>query len=361
MSDEISYKDSGVDIEVGARAVQKIAATVRSTYTSAVLGDIGGFGGLYSGSDIKGMQDPVLVSATDGVGTKLELARRFNNHSTVGIDLVAMCVNDLVVTGAKPLFFLDYLAVGKLDDEFAAVVIAGIAEGCRDADCALIGGEMAEHPGIMKETDYDLAGFAVGSVERSEMLGQHRVRSGDIVIGLASSGLHSNGYSLVRKAFTDPRSDAELQDNCLADGRSWAEAVMAPTTIYVRAMLALKATIGSGLHAAAHITGGGITENLNRVLPEGLDARVDLGSWPVPEIIELVAGAANLSAEQALKTFNMGIGMTAIVSPDCLDQAMNLLQQFQPVYQIGQIVTQIGEARPGAVVYGDSEQLQMKV
>ena len=255
---ELTYKDAGVDIVEGARAVDAIRGLVRSTYTSEVIGDIGGFGGLFSAAALKGMDDPVLVSGTDGVGTKLELAKRLGRFDSIGIDLVAMCANDIVVSGARPLFFLDYLAVGKLESGFAAEVVGGIAEGCRQAGCALIGGEMAEHPGTMAEGDFDLSGFCVGVVDRPRMLGPQRVQAGDIILGLASSGLHSNGYSLVRRALTDGLSQDELLSRRLSDGQLLADALLAPTLIYVKPLLQ---ALDSGLriHAAAHITGGGIS------------------------------------------------------------------------------------------------------
>ena len=351
-SAEMSYKDAGVDIEAGAEAVRKIRAAVRSTYTPEVIGDIGGFGGLFSAAAIKDMDDPVLVSATDGVGTKLELAKRTGVFSTVGIDLVAMCVNDLVVSGARPLFFLDYLAVGKLDSDFAAEVVSGVAEGCRQAGCALIGGEMAEHPGVMQPDDFDLAGFAVGVVERADILAPSRVRSGDQIIGLASNGFHSNGFSLVRKAWVDQLLDEQLLEWRLTDGRRLSQAIMEPTIIYVRAMLSAIGALATGsIRAAAHITGGGITENLNRALPDGLDAWVDPNSWPVPEVISLVQAAANLSFKEALKTFNMGIGLAIIVSGDVLEEALEHLSTFGPAYHIGSIQSASTPGLPGRVVY----------
>jgi phosphoribosylformylglycinamidine cyclo-ligase len=349
---QISYRDAGVDILAGARMVEKIRDAVRSTYTPEVIGDIGGFGGLFSAAAFKDMTDPVLVSSTDGVGTKLELARRLKRHQGVGIDLVAMCVNDLVVSGAKPLFFLDYLAVGKLDDDFVSVVVAGVAEGCRQAGCALIGGETAEHPGVMEPDEYDMAGFAVGVVERAEILQSERVRVGDKIIGLASSGLHSNGYSLVRKAWTDTLSDHELNETLLADGRSLADAVLAPTTIYVKTLLQALDVLGwANIRSAAHITGGGISENLNRALPKGLDALIDLGSWPVPEIIQLVIEAANLEPAEALKTFNMGIGMAVIVAPEVFEQAIEYFSNIGAAWHIGQVISGLSADHDSQVLY----------
>ncbi len=347
----LDYKDAGVDIDEGARAVDAIREAVRSTYTPEVIGDIGGFGGLFSAAAFKDMLDPILVSGTDGVGTKLELARRIGKHDSIGIDLVAMCVNDIVVSGAKPLFFLDYLAVGKLDATFAADVVKGISEGCRQAGCALIGGEMAEHPGVMELDAYDLSGFCVGVVDRPKMLGPQRVEAGDIVLGLASSGLHSNGYSLVRKAYTDTFSDTDLNTRRLPDGVEIKKAVLEPTRIYVRSILdALEAELP--IKACAHITGGGITENLNRVLPQGLDALITLGSWEVPAIIQEVAKATKLDDHELLRTFNMGIGMAVICASEALAEVTeSLLGSGNQVFRIGEIVAAEMEDIEGRVIY----------
>ncbi|MDR2714343.1 MAG: phosphoribosylformylglycinamidine cyclo-ligase [Coriobacteriales bacterium] len=355
---EITYKQAGVDIDEGVRAVDAIKDAVRATYTPEVIGDLGGFGGLFSAAALKEMDDPILVSGTDGVGTKLELAKRVGNHASVGIDLVAMCANDIVTCGARPLFFLDYIALGALDAAFVAEVVGGIAEGCKQAGCALIGGEMAEHPGVMAATDYDLSGFCVGAVDRAQMIGPDRVGTGDVIVGLASSGLHSNGYSLVRRAFTDGLSDEELHSKTLPDfgaasggipsddvpsdgapssgavsddvpdtsnTTTLAEALLAPTRMYVKDLLGLIKTFGADIHAAAHITGGGITENLNRALPKGNDALIKRGSWAVPPVIEAVIDAASLSEEEALKTFNMGIGLAIIVESECASKVLKQL------------------------------------
>jgi phosphoribosylformylglycinamidine cyclo-ligase len=333
----IDYKTAGVDIDEGARAVDAIKTAVRETYTPEVIGDLGGFGGLFSAAALRDMDDPVLVSGTDGVGTKLELAKRLGKHDTVGIDLVAMCANDIVTCGARPLFFLDYLAIGKLEAGFAAEVVGGIAEGCKQAGCALVGGEMAEHPGVMTAGDYDLSGFCVGAVERSAMIGPQLVRDGDVILGLPSSGLHSNGYSLVRKAYADGLTDEQLAGNRLADGRPVGEALLAPTRIYVKPLLAALEA-GLGIHAAAHITGGGISENLNRALPAGLDAHVTLGTWRVPAIIEEVADATGLELDDLLRTFNMGIGMALIVAPDAVEAVTrHYLAGDERIYRIGEV------------------------
>jgi phosphoribosylformylglycinamidine cyclo-ligase len=344
-----TYSDAGVDIAEGARAVDAIRSAVRGTYGPEVIGDIGGFGGLFSAAFLKDMAEPVLVSGTDGVGTKLELARRLGDHSTIGIDLVAMCANDIVVSGARPLFFLDYLAVGKLEAAFAAEVVGGIAEGCRQAGCALIGGEMAEHPGTMREGDYDLSGFCVGVVDRPKMIGPQLVCEGDVVLGLAASGLHSNGFSLVRRALTDELSDEELGTRRLPSGALLGKALLEPTRIYVKALLeALEA--GLPIHAAAHITGGGITENLNRALPAGLDARITLATWNVPEIIQIVTEAAGLDIREALSTFNMGVGMALVCPPDAIEAITRHFLARGAMFRMGEVVR--AEAAEGAGVEG---------
>ncbi|MDR2587569.1 MAG: phosphoribosylformylglycinamidine cyclo-ligase [Coriobacteriales bacterium] len=348
----ITYKDAGVDTAEGARAVDAIKAAVQTTYGPEVIGDLGGFGGLFSAAALKGMDDPILVSGTDGVGTKLELAKRLGNHTTVGIDLVAMCVNDIVVSGARPLFFLDYLAVGKLEAAFAAEVVGGIAEGCQQAGCALIGGEMAEHPGTMRVEDYDLSGFCVGVVDRPQMLGPERVREGDAIIGLASSGLHSNGFSLVRRTLTDALSDEELATRPLASSgdERLGDALLTPTRIYVKPLLeALEA--GLPIHAAAHITGGGITENLNRALPAGLNACIAPASWEVPAVIQTAVAAAGLDEWEALKTFNMGIGMALICPSEAVAAVTEHFLPLGPVFPIGAVEAASDPTAPSQVLY----------
>lgn len=345
--EQVTYKDAGVDIEAGASAVEAIRESVRSTYRPEVIGDIGGFGGLFNASALKGMEEPILVSGTDGVGTKLLLAQRFGRHVTVGIDLVAMCANDVVVVGAEPLFFLDYIAIGKVVPELTAKIVGGIAEGCRLAGAALIGGEMAEHPGAMESEDYDLSGFCVGVVDRPRMIDGSALAEGDVLLGVASSGLHSNGYSLVRAALTDRLTDDELlaaRDDL--DGGSLADALLAPTRIYARAVASLLEA-GVPVSAIAHVTGGGITENVNRPLPDTLDAVVELGSWPVPRVIEVVRDAAGLTDDEAYKTFNMGIGLVVAVRPDNAAAARVALESVgESVFTIGSI-----EAGTGKVVY----------
>lgn len=343
----VTYAEAGVDIVEGARAVDAIKDTVHSTYRPEVVGDIGGFGGLFSIAAAKDMVDPLLVSGTDGVGTKLKVAQRLGVHDTVGIDLVAMCVNDILATGAEPLFFLDYVAVGKLDAEAMAKIVGGIGEGCRQSGCALIGGEMAEHPGVMDPDDYDLSGFCVGLVDRPRMLDPESVREGDVLIGLASSGLHSNGYSLARKVCIEGRTEEELREACEdLGGQSILEALLTPTRIYVKPVRAVMEQVPGGIRALAHITGGGITENLNRALPAGVNAEVDLGTWPIPSVVRFACEQANLSEAEALKTFNMGLGMVLIVDPAAAEAVEAALAAAgEETYRVGRIVAGEGEVQ----------------
>jgi phosphoribosylformylglycinamidine cyclo-ligase len=310
--DRLTYAKSGVDIDAGNRMVELIKPLVKRTARPGADADIGGFGGLF---DLKraGFRDPVLVASTDGVGTKVKIASAAGRHDTIGIDLVAMSVNDLVVQGAEPLFFLDYFACSKLDPEVGAAVVAGIAEGCRQAGCALIGGETAEMPGIYQDGDYDLAGFAVGASERDRLLPRQDIAAGDVILGLASSGIHSNGYSLVRKVVD--LSETSLDAPAPFDtGHTLAEALLTPTRIYVAACLA--ALRGStGVKAFAHITGGGFPDNIPRVLPEGICARIDLAAVPVLPIFRWLAQAGRIAQPEMLRTFNCGIGMIIVVAP----------------------------------------------
>ena len=339
MAEQITYKDAGVDIDEGARAVDAIRASVKSTYRPEVIGDIGGFGGLFSAAALKEMDDPILVSGTDGVGTKLALAQMAGKHDTVGIDLVAMCVNDVLACGAEPLFFLDYVAIGKLKSEHIAQVVGGIAEGCRQAGCALIGGEMAEHPGVMDPDDYDLSGFCVGVVDRPKMLNPADVAEGDVILGLASTGIHSNGFSLVRRAVTEVMGIDELTvERDELEGVSVLDALLAPTRIYVKSILELRRAVPQ-IHAVAHITGGGITENLNRALNDHVDAQIDEGTWTQPPIIDFVVEKAGLSRAEALKTFNCGIGMCVICPPEAEEAAIKQLESTgEKVFKIGTII-----------------------
>ena len=339
MAEQITYKDAGVDIDEGARAVDAIRASVKSTYRPEVIGDIGGFGGLFSAAALKQMDDPILVSGTDGVGTKLALAQMAGKHDTVGIDLVAMCVNDVLACGAEPLFFLDYGAIGKLRSDHISQVVGGIAEGCRQAGCALVGGEMAEHPGVMNPDDYDLSGFCVGAVDRPKMLNPENVAEGDVILGLASTGIHSNGFSLVRRAVTEVMDAGELTvERAELDGVSVLDALLAPTRIYVKSILELRREVPQ-IHAVAHITGGGITENLNRALNDHVDAQVNEGSWTQPPIIDFVVEKAGLSREEALKTFNCGIGMCVICPPEVERAAIEQLESTgEKVFKIGSVI-----------------------
>ncbi len=351
---QITYAQAGVDIEEGARAVDAIKQTVHSTYRPEVIGDIGGFGGLFSLAAAKTMDDPILVSGTDGVGTKLKVAQLAGKNSTVGIDLVAMCANDILATGAEPLFFLDYVATGKIDSESMAEIVGGIGEGCRQAGCALIGGEMAEHPGVMDPDDYDLSGFCVGLVDRPKMLDPKDVVEGDVLIGLASSGLHSNGYSLARKVCMGDKSFEELSAPCAElAGQSVVDALLTPTRIYVKPVRAVIDQLPGAVHALAHITGGGITENLNRALNDRVNAQVEVGTWSLPPIVSYACKNANLSVDEALKTFNMGIGLVLIVSADKADAVASAIEAAgEKPMVIGKIVP--GE---GVVEYTNKENL----
>lgn len=308
----ISYKDSGVDVTRGYKAVDLMKKYVKTTYNDNVLGDIGSFGGFYSISGEK-LEEPVLVAGTDGVGTKLKYAFLLEKHDTIGIDAVAMCVNDIVCQGAKPLFFLDYYACGRLYPEAEAQVVKGIAEGCRQAGCALIGGETAEMPGFYPDGEYDLAGFAVGIVDKKKVINGKNIQAGDVLLGIKSSGIHSNGYSLVRKLFGDSdRAELEKYDERL--GASPAEVLLTPTKIYVRSILTLVAKVP--VKGIAHITGGGFIENIPRIFPEGIGCEIDKNSYEVPAVFRVMQERAGVSDEQIYNTFNMGIGMVVCVSPE---------------------------------------------
>ena len=342
---QFTYKDAGVDTTEGARAVDAIKACVATTNRPEVIGGLGGFGGLFSAAKLKDMEEPVLVSGTDGVGTKLRLAQVFDRHETVGIDLVAMCVNDLLASGAEPLFFLDYIAIGHIEAEHVAKIVGGIAEGCRQAGCALVGGEMAEHPGVMASDDYDLAGFCVGVVDKPRMILPEMVKEGDAILGIASSGLHSNGYSLARRVLIDESADLAqyTAPQERFGGESLVDAMLKPTRIYVKPILGLLEA-GLGVHGLAHITGGGITENLNRVLPADLDAEVEWGTWDVPAVVQAAVEAANLSDEEAYRTFNMGVGMCVVCDPDDVDAiAESLTAAGETVFPVGRIVEGSGK------------------
>lgn len=316
----LSYKDAGVDIDAGNALVERIKQVAKSTHRSGVMGGLGGFGALFELPE--GYRQPVLVSGTDGVGTKLALAMQLNQHDTIGIDLVAMCVNDLIVCGAEPLFFLDYYATGKLDVDVAQRVITGIGDGCKLAGCALSGGETAEMPGMYDGDDYDLAGFCVGVVEKSEIIDGSKVKPGDVLIGLKSSGPHSNGYSLIRKVIEV--SGADLQQ--LLDGEPLAKHLMAPTRIYVRSILQLQKQLP--IHAMAHITGGGLPENIPRVLPAGCQAVINSDAWELPAVFRWLQKQGNIESSELYRTFNCGIGMVLCVSPEHHQQALDQLMQM---------------------------------
>jgi phosphoribosylformylglycinamidine cyclo-ligase len=331
----LSYADAGVDIEAGDALVERIKPAAKATDRVGTMGGLGGFGALF---DLKaaGYKDPILVAATDGVGTKLRIAIDTGHVGSVGIDLVAMCVNDLVCQGAEPLFFLDYFATGKLDVAAAAEVITGIAEGCRTAGAALVGGETAEMPGMYEGKDFDLAGFAVGAMERGQTLPEG-VAAGDVLLGLSSSGVHSNGYSLVRRIVA--RSGLDWDADAPFGAASLGAELLAPTRIYVQPCLA--AHRAGGLHGLAHITGGGLTENLPRVLPEGLGARIDLGTWELPPVFRWLAEQGGMVEAELLRTFNCGIGMIAVVAADRADALEALLAEA------GETVTRIGAVEAG--------------
>ncbi len=327
----LSYAQAGVDIDAGNALVERIKPIVKRTFRPGVMAGLGGFGALFE-LPLDRYREPVLVSGTDGVGTKLKLALQMQRHDTIGIDLVAMCVNDIVVAGAEPLFFLDYYASGKLDVDVAVDVVSGIARGCELAGCALTGGETAEMPGMYSEGDYDLAGFSVGIVEKSRILQPDKVQVGDVLLGLASSGPHSNGYSLIRKVLEV--SKAPL-DQALGDGKL-GDALIAPTRIYVKSLLALLE--GTEVHALAHITGGGLTENLPRVLPDHSCAQIRRASWQLPAVFEWLQKAGKIADAEMLRTFNCGIGMVVCVPPHAVEQATAVLEaQGETIYRIGEI------------------------
>ncbi|MEY4762867.1 MAG: hypothetical protein RLZZ200_2723 [Pseudomonadota bacterium] len=329
----LTYRDAGVDIDAGDELVERIKPLVKRTQRPEVLAGIGGFGALV-GLPTR-YREPVLVSGTDGVGTKLRLAIDTGRHDRIGIDLVAMCVNDVAVQGAEPLFFLDYYATGKLDVDVAQSVVGGIAEGCHQAGCALVGGETAEMPGMYHGGDYDLAGFCVGVVERSGIIDGSKVAPGDAVIGMASSGAHSNGYSLIRKLVQVAGADASTQ----LDGRPLFDRLLEPTRIYVKSMLALAEAMP--VHGFAHITGGGITDNVPRVLPEGIEAVLQRKAWAPNPLFDWLAAAGNIDTNEMYRTFNCGIGMVAVVAADKADAALALLRAR------GEDASLIGEIRKG--------------
>lgn len=330
-STPLTYRDAGVDIDAGNEVVERIKPLVKRTFRPEVMGGLGGFGALFNLSGK--YREPVLVSGTDGVGTKLKLAQQLNRHDTIGIDLVGMCVNDVLVQGAEPLFFLDYFATGKLHVDTTVAVVGGIARGCELAGCALIGGETAEMPDMYPPGEYDLAGFTVGAVEKSALIDGSKVCAGDVLLGIASSGPHSNGYSLVRKILERAGRPLDIE----VGGVTLADALMAPTTIYVKPVLELIAA--HELHAMAHITGGGLTENIIRVIPDGLGLDIESSSWPLPPVFDWLMREGQVTKPEMWRTFNCGIGFVLVVSPSQLPALAADLGRLQLVHwQIGRVV-----------------------
>lgn len=311
----MDYKSSGVDIEAGYKSVELMKASIKETMREEVLGGIGGFAGAFDMSKIKGMEEPILLSGTDGCGTKVKLAFVMDKHDTIGIDAVAMCVNDIACSGGEPMFFLDYIACGKNYPEKIATIVSGVAEGCKQSGAALVGGETAEHPGLMPEDEYDLAGFAVGVVDKKDLITGEEIKDGDVLIGIGSTGVHSNGFSLVRKVFD--MTEESLNKHYDELGTTLGEALIAPTRIYVKALKNVK-DAGVRIHGCSHITGGGFYENIPRMLPEGVRAVVNKGSYDIPPIFDLLAKEGNISEEMMYGTYNMGLGM--IISVDAKDK-----------------------------------------
>jgi phosphoribosylformylglycinamidine cyclo-ligase len=331
----MDYKKAGVDIEAGYRSVELMKQHIAKTMRPEVLGGIGGFSGAFSMAAIKDMEEPTLVSGTDGVGTKLKLAYLLDKHDTIGIDCVAMCVNDIACAGGEPLFFLDYIACGKNYPEKIAQIVSGVAEGCHQCGAALIGGETAEHPGLMPEEDYDLAGFAVGVVDKKDLITGEELKDGDVLIGMASSGVHSNGFSLVRKVFEMTRESLETYYEEL--GMTLGEALLAPTKIYVKALKSIK-DAGVRVHACSHITGGGFYENIPRMLKEGTRAVIEKDSYPIPPIFGLLAKTGDIEEQMMYNTYNMGLGMIVAVDPADVEKAMAAIREAgETPYVVGRI------------------------
>ncbi len=334
--DALTYRAAGVDIDAGNTLVERIKPAVRRTFRPEVMGSLGGFGALF---DMAGRyREPVLVSGTDGVGTKLKLAQQLDRHGSIGIDLVGMCVNDVLVQGAEPLFFLDYFATGKLVVDTAASVVEGIARGCELAGCALIGGETAEMPDMYPPGEYDLAGFTVGAVEKADLLDGARIRAGDAIVGIASSGPHSNGYSLVRRILERAGNPLDLD----LDGTTLGDALMAPTTIYVKPVLdLLRADAAPDIHGMAHVTGGGLLENIIRVVPAGLGIRLDSSQWRLPAVFDWLQREGKVARQEMWRTFNCGIGFTLILPADHVDAAVDRLRRHQlEAWRIGEVVVE---------------------
>ena len=332
----MDYKKSGVDIEAGYKSVELMKEAVKSTMREEVLGGIGGFSGAFSLAKIKEMEEPVLLSGTDGCGTKVKLAFIMDKHDTIGIDAVAMCVNDVVCAGGEPLFFLDYIACGKNYPEKIATIVGGVAEGCRQSECALIGGETAEHPGLMPQDEYDLAGFAVGVVDKKDLITGENIKPGDTLIGIASSGVHSNGFSLVRSVFTMTEESLNTYYDSL--GKTLGEALLAPTKIYVKTMKEIKKA-GVKVKGCSHITGGGFYENVPRMLPENVRAIIKKENYPVPALFDLIQKNGNIEEHMMYNTFNMGLGMVIAVNPKDVDATMKAIEDAgDKCYVVGNIV-----------------------
>ena len=349
-----AYKEAGVDIDAGAELVEKIKPAVKRTARSGMMGGLGGFGAMFD-PKAAGYNDPILVSSTDGVGTKIKIAIDAKRHDTIGIDLVAMCVNDLIVQGAEPLFFLDYFATGKLEVGVAQQVIEGIAKGCELAGCGLIGGETAEMPGMYGEGDYDLAGFTVGAVERDRILTGETIREGDVVLGLPSSGVHSNGYSLVRKIVKDAGVHYETPAP-FENGKNMGDVLLAPTRIYIKPLL--KALKTGGIKGMAHITGGGLTENIPRVLPSDVCVNLDAKNWPRPAIFGWLAQNGKMDAPDMARTFNCGIGMVVIVDAAKADEVVAVLKDNgETVHKIGNVAARNGADGPQVMIDNEASLL----
>ncbi|MBP5594933.1 MULTISPECIES: phosphoribosylformylglycinamidine cyclo-ligase [Pseudobutyrivibrio] len=332
----MDYKSSGVDIEAGYESVELMKKFVKGTMRPEVLGGLGGFSGAFDLSAIKNMDEPVLLSGTDGCGTKVKLAFLMDKHDTIGIDAVAMCVNDVACAGGEPLFFLDYIACGKNIPEKIATIVSGVAEGCKQSGCALVGGETAEHPGLMPEEEYDLAGFAVGIVDKKDIITGQELKDGDVLIGMASTGVHSNGFSLVRKIFEMTKESLDTYYDEL--GTTLGEALIAPTRIYVKALKAVK-DAGVRVKACSHITGGGFYENIPRMLPEGKRAVVEKDSYEIPAIFKLMAKKGNVSEQMMYNTYNMGLGMIVAVDPADVDKTMEAMRSAGDTpYVVGKII-----------------------
>ena len=348
MEEKLTYKDSGVDIDAGNESVKLIKDSVKATYRPEVLGDLGGFGGLFA---LKKYDEPILVSGTDGVGTKLKIAFMLDKHDTIGQDAVAMCVNDIIVQGAEPLFFLDYLAVGKLEPNKVAEIVKGVANACKESGCALIGGETAEMAGFYQDGEYDIAGFAVGVVEKSKLITADRVHDGDVLIGLPSSGLHSNGFSLIRKIVFERQqmNGSEYIDEL---GKTIGEELLTPTRLYPKTCLPLIEKFN--LHGMVHITGGGFYDNIPRALPDDLGVEIDGNSWQVPTIFKLLQRWGNVEWREMFRTFNCGIGMVLIVSADEVDSICNYLSSnHEQFYKIGRVVKSNHDVKIKGGVFDD--------